>query len=341
LPKLKPKSADKSRDHFRYIASELIEAGIVPDQIDLAFIVRPENVEIATERMRERLGQDASSGLANRIATIKAAARHLKLLLKSDLDLLETFRRNCAPENDGQTDKNAARMDQFDDLDLCRRFVCLADKLWREAMAKRGTRAGARLAVLAIAFEIALRTAARGGNVSSIEYKRHFHKSGNGFLLRIPKGEVKNRRAIEWRVTPKVIAMLDDYFKHHHRILAPDGSDWLFPNEADPTRQRPDGSLMNALSIEIRRRLQIDFSGHTFRHLVAKLLIRADPAYAPLARRVLGHSPNSSATGQYMPSLDPGTSMIWDDTIDNAGRDVRRQAPRRQLKPSSVTPSPF
>jgi hypothetical protein len=100
LPKLKPKSADKSRDHFRYIASELIEAGIVPDQIDLAFIVRPENVEIATERMRERLGQDASSGLANRIATIKAAARHLKLLLKSDLDLLETFRRNCAPEND-------------------------------------------------------------------------------------------------------------------------------------------------------------------------------------------------------------------------------------------------
>jgi integrase len=291
--------------------------------------------------MRERLDQERGSGLANAIASVKAAAKHLKLLSKSDLDLLETFRSNCAPEYDGQTDKNSARLDQFDDPRLLRRFIHLSDELMREAMARRGTRAGARLAVLAVAFKLALHTAARGANISGIDYTRHLHRAGNGVVLRIPKGEVKNKKAIECDIAPKLIAMLDDYLTYHHPVLAPDGSNWLFPNEADPSKPRPDGSLMNALSTAIRRRLQIDFSGHTFRHLVGKLVIGLDPSLAPLVPRILGHSARSSATDHYVSLFDRNSFKKWDQVIDQVGRKIERPKPRRPHQVDDVHSSDF
>lgn len=332
LPPLKPRSAKKARDQFRYIASELVASGISPDKLDLAFIVRPENVETAVELMRERLNQERGSGLANAITSAKAAAKYLNLLPKADLDLLESFRANCAPEYDGQTDKNQARLDQFDDPRLCRHFIHLSDELMHEANAKRGTLAGARLAVLAVAFEFALRTAARGANISGIDHKRHLHQAGNGMVLRIPKGEVKNKHAIECDVAPKLLAMLEVYFRDHHPILAPNGSNWLFPNEADPSKPRPDGSLMNSLSTVIRRRLQIDFSGHTFRHLVGKLVVSLDAALAPLVPRILGHSPRSSATDRYLSLHDRNSFKQWDQIIDQHGRGIRRPKSRRTSK---------
>jgi hypothetical protein len=337
LPTLKPRSAKKARDHFRYIASELVASGIPPDKLDLAFIVQPCNVEIAIERMRERLNLERGSGIANAIASVKAAAKHTKLLSKADLDLLETFRGNCAPEYDGQTDKNQARLDQFDDPRLCRRFIHLSDELMHEANTKRGSRVGARLAVLAVAFEFALRTAARGANISGIDHTRHLHKAGNGVVLRIPKGEVKNKHAIEFDVAPKLLAMLEAYFRDHHPILAPNGSNWLFPNQADPSKPRPDGSLMNALSTTIRRRLQIDFSGHTFRHLVGKLVIGLDSALAPLVPRILGHSACSSATDHYLSLHDRNSFKAWDQVIDQHGRGIRRPKSHRQPKADNTS----
>jgi hypothetical protein len=337
LPTLKTRSAKKAQDHFRYIASELVASGISPDKLDLAFIVRPENVEIAIERMRDRLNQERGSGLANAIASAKAAAKHLKLLPKAELDLLETFRSNCAPEYDGQTDKNTARLDQFDDPRLRRRFIHMSEELMSAANAKRGTRAGARLAVLAVAFEFTLRTAARGANISGIDHTRHLHKAGNGVLLRIPKGEVKNKHAIECDVPPKLLAMLDVYFRDHHPILAPNGSNWLFPNQADPSKPRPDGGLMNSLSQEIRKRLQIDFSGHTFRHLVGKFVIGLDSALAPLVARVLGHSARSSATDHYLSLHDRNSLKEWDQIVDHHGRGICRPKSPRQPKSDNIS----
>lgn len=111
--------------------------------------------------------------------------------------------------------------------------------------------------------------------------------TGGAWHLVIPADETKNTRALEFALPAYVLALLRQYLERYRPLVAPPGSDYLFPS---PTGGHlATDNLGPRISRFVRQRAGLEVNPHLFRHLAAKLVLEDTPGGYGIAQDILGH----------------------------------------------------
>jgi integrase len=122
-------------------------------------------------------------------------------------------------------------------------------------------------------------------------------RDGRVFLWYEPS-EVKNRRPLEFELPGAVATMLDEHVASPSPFLCPEGTPWLFPRR-DGTAPMDASRLSARISHRIRKATGLEVHAHLFRHLAARIWLRANPGHYESLRRILGHSQLSTTVDVY------------------------------------------
>jgi hypothetical protein len=332
--KLSKSSAKKCREYVRHLVTAMRDAGIDISQAGLNDLVNPNHVDRAIGQTAARLDKERCSLMSNMVVTAMAIARDFGLLEHGSQAMLQTINGNVRCEETGITEKNQRQIDQFNDPSLRGRLLMLPSELMTEARLAKGTIGGARKAENALTIQIGLRHQLRGENIAMLRHDMHVSRHALGVSLRFKPIEMKNNRKLKKDLTPDTIRILDEYMRDHHPVLAPNGSQFVFPNEDDPRKQRPTVSLMESAATQIRSRLMVEFHCHLFRHLASKLIELVAPEDGHILGDIVGHAPGSSATARYSSrntaNAERRMQEIFEDDLGRARmrhRGVRKPTP--------------
>jgi integrase len=143
-------------------------------------------------------------------------------------------------------------------------------------------------AQVAVAIAILLIAPMRLNNLRQLRLDRHLVRHGKSLHLVIPGEEVKNAVDLEFEVERQTRALLQWYLDEHRAVLAPAGSQALFPGAVKGAK---DGqSLRVNINKAICKHTGLEMNPHLFRHLAAKLYLDRHPGDYETVRRLLGHT---------------------------------------------------
>jgi len=223
-------------------------------------------------------------------------------LIDPRIALLDQVIAESRPTDRGMVVKNKRCLNQFSENDLRNtgELLHLPARLLKEA-AKAGGKDGARLAEVALAIEFLLMCPIRIGNLVGLDLDRHLIKSRPGNKsathIVIPKGEVKNKREIEFELPAHLANMLDRHIMNTRPSLPGAGSTWLFPSsEGGPRLYK---LMARQISGIIRTRTGLKITPHQFRHIGGKFFLDAHPTGHETVRQVLGHASIDTTTQHY------------------------------------------
>jgi integrase len=232
------------------------------------------------------------------------------------IDLLDSIIDAAKPEDRGLVRKNKTCLAQFDDQRNLGALLHLPQRLLKDA-ARTGGKDGARLAESALAIELLTMCPIRIGNVVGLDLTRHFIKPGpskNGTVrIVIPKGEVKNKREIEFEFPVHLARMHDRHITKFRPLLPGSGSNWLFPSVDGG--ERPYKSLAGQISRVVLRYTGLTITPHQFRHFAGMMFLDEHPTGHGTVRDVLGHA-SIDTTTQYYTGIDQvKAGRIYDKAI--------------------------
>ena len=130
------------------------------------------------------------------------------------------------------TERNRARLRQFDDPENLRRLINLPETIWR-SMPRTGPvgYAAAIRVQSALAIGILLVAPMRMKNLASLHLGRHLSRTRPGGVrhIVIPPEEVKNRAPLSFEIPGPLGELLDFYLARCRPILSEDSNGYLFP----------------------------------------------------------------------------------------------------------------
>jgi integrase len=92
--------------------------------------------------------------------------------------------------------------------------------------------------------------------------------------------------------------MIEEHVAMRSPVLCPLGTPWLFPRR-DGTAPIDASRLSARISHRIRKETGLEVHAHLFRHLAARIWLRANPGHYESLRRILGHSQLSTTVDVY------------------------------------------
>jgi integrase len=231
-------------------------------------------------------------------------ASHSNQFSDPRIDLLDQIIREARPQERGLVAKNKKCLAMLDDPRNLGKLLHLPRRLLNEA-SKTGGKEGARLAEIALAIELLLMCPIRIGNLVGIDLARHIIKSSSGkkpvVRLSIPKGEVKNKREIEFEFPEHLARMLERHVNTYRPQLPGASSSWLFPStEGGPRLYK---LMARQISGIVRTHTGLIITPHQFRHLAGKMFLDGNPVGHETVRQVLGHA-SLDTTTQYYTGID-------------------------------------
>jgi site-specific recombinase XerD len=216
------------------------------------------------------------------------------------IELLDQIIRQARPTDRGLKAKNKRCLAQFDDKRNVAALLHLPGRLMKEAV-KVGSKDGARLAEVALAIELLLMCPIRIGNLVGLDLARHLIKSRPGKKgvahIVIPKGEVKNKREIEFELPIDLARMLHRHVNEFRPLLPGANSSWLFPSTDGGPRLYK--LMARQISGIVRIHTGLTITPHQFRHLGGKFFLDAHPTGHEIVRQVLGHASIDTTTQNY------------------------------------------
>ena len=316
------------------LASALAQSGRDPKTIlGLSDLVAPEAAKAALRVQHQRNGGRKTGQLANYARTLINAARHWVKASEEDLDTLRALARSITPKTGGMTDKNRARLRQFDNQSAVHRLIGLPglvfDNLPPEGRLSPAQALRAQSA-LAIAILI-LGTPLRIKNLASLQLGVHVLETrplglgGNaGFVaskgattrhIVLPALEVKNTKDLEFTLPSGLCKYLDIYVTRCLPILVRGGSAYLFPNTTGGSKTP--GSLSVQLKIFLKRETGLIFNSHLSRHLAAKLFLGRNAGDYATVQMLLGHKDLQTTMRAYV-GLEQGDAIKrYDQMMDD------------------------
>jgi hypothetical protein len=309
-------------------------------------VVTPLGAAVLADTLQERRTEKSYVGesvrrlmqIALRCGIAFAAAEYLALReLRLDVGLPSHLKNELS-------EKNLSRLLQFDDADRFAMLIALPDALIQEAESERrrkggyATRKMARKVRAATAIEILNALPVRLGSLLSLDIQRNFVVQRNAppTMIFYP-GQVKNRRALEARLSARTWALISLYCEHYRPLLqGADQSTLLIPGQRG--KSPSPGIFARTTCRFVTERLGVQMNINLWRHLlgtkVAELREQTEDA-----GRLLGHSPGSGSTGTY---VRVGTRLaakwlreITDEVRPHGIELLRRRRPsyRRGRKP--------
>jgi integrase len=273
------------------LASALAQSGRDPKTITgLGDLVAPEAAKAALRVQHERNGKRKTGQLANYARTLISAARHWVKASEEDLEKLRAIGRSITPKSSGMTDKNRARLRQFDDEAAVQRLISLPARVFDNLPTSgRLSLAHALRAQSALAIAILMLGApVRIKNLASLQIGVHILSIRTDVRhLVLPAAEVKNTRDLEFVLSPTICKYIDIYNARCLPVLVRGGSTYLFPNTTGGTKTP--GSLSVQIQTFVKREAGLILNVHLARHLSAKLYLERNPSDYPTVQMLLGH----------------------------------------------------
>ena len=289
---LRPISVYRRRFQVLQLASGVITRGRPAETIrTLADLVMPDTLREALLFFLDRSGGRTTTQISQLAYTALMIAKHWASADAATIAAIRKLNSRVACDNWGMTEKNAGRLRQFEDPENLRRLLLLPEELFAE-LRHRGDRSRAACVQARSALAVAILLAApiRLGNLVALRLGIHLLSSrgtGGAWHLVIPADETKNTRALEFALPAYVVALLRQYLERYRPLVAPPGSDYLFPS---PTGGHlATDNLGPRISRFVRQRTGLEVNPHLFRHLAAKLVLEDTPGGYGIAQDILGH----------------------------------------------------
>lgn len=332
VPSTKPSTMHMRRKQILQIATALAAAGVpVQDITALAVMVEVANAKLALRFFLDRAGKQATKYLHQQALLLKTIARHWVKAQPAQVEALGAICRQLAPKHTGMTDKNRARLRQFDSRANVDALLNLPSRVLREVgQDDPGGRREALRVMFALAVELLTVAPVRIDNLAGLEIERHFLHIRSGVTsvvhLVIPAAETKNGAPYEVALPEVTAAVLASYCTTYHPRLSPGPSRWLFPNAQGERRDTT--AFATEISRFVLRETGIQMNVHLFHHLAVKLHLEAHPEDVETARRILGHKSVTTTLRSYVEVKSAAAFRRYDHVIQT----LREQAvvvPRR------------
>ena len=220
---------------------------------------------------------------------------------------------------DGMTPKNLALIRFVLTEGVWSRVVNLPEQLMHQARLQL-RHAPVRAAVLAqIAAAVAILTVApvRLGNLAGIRLGENLTKPGgpdSTFWLTFAKYDVKNNVPLQFKLDPRVTAIIDEYV-HDFRpaLMRGSNTDWLFPGEAGGYKEKI--SFSTQIVGRVYKATGLRITVHQFRHAAGALILKHRPGEYELVRRVLGHKSVQTTMSFYLDLAATQANEIFADIV--------------------------
>jgi integrase len=316
------------------LASALAQSGRNPKTIlGLNDLVATEAAKAALRVQHDRNGKRKTGQLANYARTLINAARHWVKASEADIDALRALARSITPKTGGLTDKNRARLRQFDNQSAVHRLIGLPGLVFDtlppdgRLSPAQALRAQSALAVAILILGAPLRIK----NLASLQLGVHVLETrpmglgGNGGVVAgkgtttrhivLPALEVKNTKDLEFTLPSGLCKYLDTYVRRCLPILMRGGSTYLFPNTTGGSKTP--GSLSVQLKTFLKRETGLIFNSHLSRHLAAKLFLERNAGDYATVQMLLGHKDLQTTMRAYV-GLEQGDAIKrYDQMMDD------------------------
>jgi integrase len=345
---VEPSTRAMRRGQIRQLATALVRSGVPAEEItSLASLVRPDNAERALRFLYDRAGGKKTKYLHQQAILLKTIARHWVKAEPGQVEALATFARNLTVKKIGMTDKNRARLRQFDNPGNVVALTGLCPRIFDEARRHDGgRRQDAHRFMLSFATHLLLNVPMRVMNLTGLDLDRHFVRTRVGGIVTthivIPGNEIKNDRPLEVELRADTARLFSIYCEDYRPRLASVESRWLFPNYEG--KRRNTRSFGTMISHFLLRETGIRINVHLFRHLGAKLYLAEHPGDIETVRLILGHA-NTSTTLMAYADLRTGPAFRrYDEFIANLDEPTVIVPHRRSIRTAakiSASPKPF
>ncbi|WP_282121523.1 site-specific integrase [Ruegeria atlantica] len=291
---LRPQSISNVRVQVRHAASALVLSGLPKEDIQsLSVLAELQHFRTILRFFLDRNGGEPTTWLHGLVSKLVAIARYHVKLPTEELDPLVAMKARMKVSRDGLTEKNKARLGQFEDLRNVELLVQLPPSVAARAQGRaEPSRWDALDVMYALAVDILLAVPMRRSNLAAIDVDRHIvwrgHGAGRYAALMIPGNEVKNGVAIEGDLPKETSRLLRIYLDRYRHLVSGNPGYWLFP-KASGSGCRASGGLATQVSQFIRREIGLEMNAHLFRHLAGMLYLMRYPGQYEVVRRMLGH----------------------------------------------------
>jgi hypothetical protein len=309
---------------LRVALAALVHTGTTLDEItSLAFLVERRRTVLDWHFVRAgRRANQTTSAIASTLAII--AKHELKLSDDALRAVLDDLRRARPPVQREMTPKNTARLRALEDpsvqaalLRLPQRLMLLAKRMrdgWTDAAGDHPPQPhrAAWLASIAVAVEILTCCPLRLSNLVGLRIGVHL-QSANGRRgrfthLSIEPHETKNRVRIECPIERQTADLLAVYVRDFRPLLAPPGSDWVFPSREHADRPRDKAGFGTAITQAIHEHVGVRMHPHLFRSFAGALILSDNPHALDDLRAVLGHMGFETAIRHYRSASTRGAA---------------------------------
>jgi integrase len=330
---LAPRTLRLRRSQLLLAASRLVASGREPDSITgLAALVEPETVKTILRSYLNGHGNRPSEFVRGMAITLVSVAAHWVRVDETQLTALRAIKRKLGSTKVALTEKNRATLRQLDDPAVLGRLLELPDRLAGEARQMESRSRAAVAMQLAVAITLLLHAPLRMANLHALRLDRHLSRPGGPkrpWLISIPMAESKNGERIDYELAGGPAVLLDRYLARFRPALVKGDCPFLFPGE-DGLGCKDQGTLSQQLVEIIETRVGIRLTPHQFRHLAARLLLRAAPGAFGAAQQLLGHKHLKTTTAFYA-GIDTLTAgRQYDQILEATRAQLPRRPPRRR-----------
>lgn len=329
---LAPRTIEEHRNMVVLAAKTLVDNGVLLAEVaSIAAVVTPEAVTMTLAGIEERLAQAEGRDIAFEDSTYSlTVARVLRTIAitwggatPGDIEIL-TRRvlqarpgapgaRGQRPTPKGMTERNKMRLRQFDDATIAA-FLRLPSVLVAELEAERkGARGNvtpdmARRMQIAIALLLLRIAPVRRRNLASVTIDHIVRDvGGQGAQLQFAGHEMKTGKPFVRTISPTRLKVIDLYIRHYLPAVRAAGDDTnphLFPSPVVPGTHLVPARLAARVCVVILERLNVVMHLHLVRHLIGRIMLRADPNSLAVVSAALGHG-SLQTTRDFYAEIDP------------------------------------
>lgn len=290
----RPSTLKGHREQFRRFASAMVRVGRPASELRelLSLFDRPW-FEKAIEAEYERLG-GACPSLQESLGTFLAVARSYARLEDERLGEIRRIKQRLRCRQYGMTGKNRERLRQLRGDQALRAFLCLGDRIRKEARQPKSERKRLLSIQTALVHDLLLVAPMRFGNLAALHLQRNLRFAGPGrsgrVLIVLAASQVKNGVDLEFELPPSTAELLRGYLERvRPGLLRGDDDGWLFPGER-AGEHKHQVSLSDQLKRTVKRLTGFTINPHLYRHLAATLFLQRKPGEYETVRQLLGHT---------------------------------------------------
>jgi hypothetical protein len=239
----RPATLDARRKQILQLATAAVKSGLPVESVtSLAVLADRTNAEAALRWLRDRKGGN-SQHLAQQALLLAAIARHWVKMAPEHYRQLRTIAERLQVKKKGMSEKNQARMRQFDLPENVGALLTLPGAVLKRAQKiKDPDETVARDVMLAVAIEILLMAPIRLKNLTNLEIGKHLVEIRRGAHhnrhIVLTEADVKNEQPFDIELPGESCALIDAYLQTYRGRLCPPGSTGLFPNEEGELRNQ-------------------------------------------------------------------------------------------------------